>query len=162
MVGRSPQFENFSLAQAESSPNSPFLTCQKMKRDRLEIQGDWTVADAWSPAGADPAAARRCPGGDRSTKEPKGRRGRFLAGRFGPAAPTEGTAPREEEGSIRQETDRVRGLGDVLGAGGVSGPWSSKVAEVAWKRKVRAAGPVSRVLGLGRPGRGERLAAFKC
>lgn len=161
MVSRSPQFENSSLAQAGSFPNSPLLTCQEMKRDRLEIQGDWTVADAWSPAGVDPAAARRFRGRDRSTEAPKGRCGRFLAGCFGPAASIEGTAPRDEEGSIRQETDSVRGLGDVLGAGGVSGPWSSQVAEVAWKRKVRAAGPVSRALGLGRPGRGERLAAFK-
>lgn len=71
MVGRSPQFENFSLAQAESSPNSPFLTCRKMKRDRLEIQGDWTVADAWSPAGADPAAARRCPAGTARPRSPR-------------------------------------------------------------------------------------------
>lgn len=50
MVDRSPQFENFSsLGQAENSPNSPFLTCQRMKWDRLQLLGD----QAGDPGGTD-------------------------------------------------------------------------------------------------------------
>ncbi|XP_039708453.1 uncharacterized protein LOC120594493 [Pteropus medius] len=137
------------------------VTIGRRGNEKVPTGDPRTVADAWSPAGADWVAARGFPGEDRSTQARRGRRGRFLAGSFGPAAPTEGTAPRKEEGSIRQETDRVRGLGDVLGAGGVYRPWSAQEAEVASKTKVRAAGPVSRAFGSGGPGRGESLAAFK-
>lgn len=48
-----------------------------------------------------------------------------------------------------------------LGAGGADGPWSAQDAEDASKRKVRAAGPISRTLDSRGPGRGESLAAFK-
>lgn len=153
MVGRSPQFENTSLAQAGSSPNSPFLTCQEMKRDRLEIQGDWTVADAWSPAGADPAAARRFPGGD-----PRPRSRRAAAG----VSSLVGSALQRQQRALRPEKKRGASGRKRTGSGGMSGPWSLQVAEVAWKRKVGAAGPVSRAMGSGRPGRRERLAALKC
>lgn len=39
MISRSPRSENSSLGQAGSSPNSPSLTRQEMKRYLLEIQG---------------------------------------------------------------------------------------------------------------------------